>query len=116
MQTSAEVFKNDLVCRRVILQINEAQRGACLYSVNHLDKLKLICPEQFPNKDGSYEFVAEAEFFFVPKDEGGNDFSTGDRIRFHGKLQKNGSTITLCEPVVIDSAINTAFIKTLKTE
>ena len=108
-----DIFKLELAFRQAVLKIKTAKCGNHVLCIHHLDALNFINPKEIWKKDGENEFAAEAEFFFVPDNDGGVYQSLGN-YRFHGKVQKNGKDFTLITPIVIDDSINTCYLKKCK--
>ena len=79
--------------RKTILNVKVVTINGLDYCISKLEDLQLCSSEKLWQKDGTNDFEATAEIFFVLTN--GDTFSSGERLKISGKITKNGEIFHL---------------------
>ena len=101
----------EVACRSTILNANICKIRDKCYELARLNDLQSLTPDKVWLKKGESKFEATAEVFFVPKEAGGKEFSTGERFSIEGCLKEEDGMFQLTSPIRIDGDINVYLLK-----
>lgn len=116
MANSEKKKDEEWLFRQTIRSAKIAKIRNAYYCIFQISDLRLTGNDKIWEKEGINEFTGTAEFSFVPNTEGGVSYSTGDRLRFKGSIEKKGQTYSLYSPLTIEDEINTSILKKYANE
>lgn len=104
----------EFLFRKAILNAKNTVIKGKTFKVYKIENLVIQTPFDSWKQDGIHCFKATAEFFFVPIN--GVYISSGDRLNFCGKINKQGECFNLLETIRITDAVNTINLEQAKNE
>lgn len=108
MEKNETKEKHQGALRKAILNVKVARVSSNLICIDSIKDLSLFSTEDLASiPDGEVNFSAEADIYFIPKDENNDKLSFG-RINFHGIAIKNGKEYSIDTPIIIDYEFKTS--------